>query len=145
MGTGVVVPAPRIPIAIPKRKSVAAKGKEKLTAPTTPEISEIGGATPFPSAFGVHSKARENPQAPVVEQPKGGPSRPKPKKIEVINLSSDDEGEKKKETAVEKEGPEPEHEEEEEDLEEAPASLSLLSPPTSPSKRNDGAYDDPHY
>ncbi|MED6147449.1 hypothetical protein PIB30_044132 [Stylosanthes scabra] len=175
-----------------KRKSMAAKGKEKLTAPSTQKSPRLAGLPPSlppsspkfvlgpnkllvlavaASAFGVHSKAREDPQAPVVEQPKvvkgkstarisvkpiqkrfsqriiarGGPSRPKPKKIEVINLGSDDEGEKKMETAVEKEGPEPEVEEEDEAPEEAPASLSLLSLPTSPSKRNNGAYDDPHY
>ncbi|MED6163931.1 hypothetical protein PIB30_084871 [Stylosanthes scabra] len=93
---------------------------------------------------GIHSKARESSQAPVVEPPKdvkgkrtargfskriiarGGPSRPKPMKNEVIDLVSDEE----KEVAEDKKDPKPE--EEEEDPEEAFASLTLPSPPKGP-------------
>ncbi|MED6212731.1 hypothetical protein PIB30_086414 [Stylosanthes scabra] len=160
------------------------KGEGEACHTTHPEISAIGGVTPSlaPSspksmlrpnkilvlaiaadAVRIHSKARESPQAPIVEPPKdvkgkrtarisvkplwkqfsqriiarGGPSRPKPTKNEVIDLVSDEE----KEAAEEKKDPEPEDEEEEEDPEEASTSLTLPSPPKGPS----GAYDDPHY
>ncbi|MED6111756.1 hypothetical protein PIB30_055200 [Stylosanthes scabra] len=134
-------------------------------------------------------KAQENIQAPVVKPPTdieekktarisvkplrkrfsqrliahGGPSRPKPKKIEVINLSSDEEEEaQEKEAAMEQpplvanqEEPEdeeedPNYEEEEEDPEEsvepekAPSSWSLLSPFPATPELAPGEYDDPH-
>ncbi|MED6204160.1 hypothetical protein PIB30_006576 [Stylosanthes scabra] len=135
-------------------------------------------------------KPQENVQVPVVEPPKdikgkrtarisvkplqkrfsqriiaqGGPSRPKPKKVEVIDLLSDDEEEKDAEAAVEQpalvenqveledeeEDPDYEEEEEEEDPkesvepEETPSSYSLLSPfPVTP-ELAPGEYDDPH-
>ncbi|MED6205627.1 hypothetical protein PIB30_019374 [Stylosanthes scabra] len=93
-------------------------------------------------------------------------ARPKPKKVEVINLSNDDEAEVKgKETTVEQpilvanqeepkeeeEDPEYEEEKEEEDPEESvepeeiPTSWSLLSLSTSASKGGDDKYDDAHY
>ncbi|MED6224482.1 hypothetical protein PIB30_084517 [Stylosanthes scabra] len=87
-------------------------------------------------AVRIHSKAWESPQALRIIA-RGGPSRPKPTKNEVIDLVSDEE----KEAAEEKKDPKPENEEEEEDPEEASASLTLPSPPKGPS----GAYDDPHY
>ncbi|MED6139441.1 hypothetical protein PIB30_083872 [Stylosanthes scabra] len=165
---------------------MAAKGKGKLATPPTqksPRLAGLPSSLPptFPKsvlrlnkilvlaiaaeAVRVHSKARESPQAPVVEPPKdvkgkrtarisvkplrerfsqriiarGGPSRPMPTKNEVIDLVSDEE----KEAAEEKKNPEPEDEDEEEegDPEEASASLTLPSLPKGPS----GAYDDPHY
>ncbi|MED6202175.1 hypothetical protein PIB30_102732 [Stylosanthes scabra] len=163
---------------------MAAKGKGKLATPPTRKSPQLAGLPPSlpptspksvlrpnkilvldiaADAVRIHSKARESPQAPVVEPLKdvkgnrtarisvkplrerfsqriiarGGPSRPKPTKNEVIDLVSDEE----KEVAEEKKHPEPEDEEEEEDPEEASASLTLPSPPKGPS----GAYDDPHY
>ncbi|MED6152723.1 hypothetical protein PIB30_094752 [Stylosanthes scabra] len=95
---------------------------------------------------------------------RGGPSRPKPRKVEVIDLISDDEAEEEgAEAAMEQptlvanqEEPEEEdpnyeeEEEEEEDLEESvepeetPSSWSLLSPfPTTP-ELGKGEYNDPH-
>ncbi|MED6133100.1 hypothetical protein PIB30_025252 [Stylosanthes scabra] len=135
-------------------------------------------------------KAQENVQVPIVEPPKdikgkrtarismkplqkrfsqriiarGGPSRHKPKKVEVIDIVSDDEEEKDAEAAVEQpplvgnqaeledeeEDPDYKEEEEEEDSEESveheetPSSYSLLSPfPTTP-ELAPGEYDDPH-
>ncbi|MED6225788.1 hypothetical protein PIB30_097048 [Stylosanthes scabra] len=135
-------------------------------------------------------KAQENVQVSVVEPPKdimgkrtarisvkplrkrfsqriiarGGPSRPKPEKVEVIDLVSDDEEEKDAEAAVEQpplvenqaeledeeEDPDYEEEEEEEDLEESveteetPSSYSLLSPFPATPELAPGEYDDPH-
>ncbi|MED6226091.1 hypothetical protein PIB30_100105, partial [Stylosanthes scabra] len=163
---------------------MAAKGKGKLDTPSTRKSPRLAGLPPsLPPTFtkfvlrlnkllvlaivvdavGIHSKARESSQAPVVEPPKdvkgkktarisakplrkrfsqriiarGGPSRPKPTKNEVIDLVSDEE----KEVVEDKKDPEPEDEEEEEDPEEASTSLTLPSPLKGPS----GAYDDPHY
>ncbi|MED6113154.1 hypothetical protein PIB30_068201 [Stylosanthes scabra] len=160
------------------------KGEGEARHTTHPKISAIGGVTPSlpptspksmlrpnkilalaiaANAVRIHSKARESPQAPVVEPPKdvkgkrtarisvkplrkrfsqriiarGGPSRPNPTKNELIDLVSDEE----KEAAEEKKDPEPEDEEEEDDPEEASTSLTLPSPPKGPS----GAYDDLHY
>ncbi|MED6152213.1 hypothetical protein PIB30_089703 [Stylosanthes scabra] len=99
---------------------------------------------------------------------KGGPSRPKPKKVEVINLSSDNEADiRSRETAeeqpvmvadpnpgkLEEEEKDPDYEEEEEEedpeesveAEEIPSSWSLLAPSTTASERRDDEYDDPHY
>ncbi|MED6137624.1 hypothetical protein PIB30_066687 [Stylosanthes scabra] len=95
---------------------------------------------------------------------RGGPSRPKPKKVEVIDLVSDEEEEKDVEAAVEQpplvvnqaeledeeEDPDYEKEEEEEDPEESvepeetPLSYSLLSPFPATSELAPGKYDDPH-
>ncbi|MED6150836.1 hypothetical protein PIB30_076407 [Stylosanthes scabra] len=140
-----------------KRKSVAIKGKEKLATPPTRKSPRLAGLPPSlpPTSpksvlrlnkllvlaiavdtVRIHSKAQESPQAPRIIA-RGGPSRPKPTKIEVINLVIDEE----KEDAEEKKDPEPKDEEEEENPEEASASLTLPSPP----KRPSGAYDDPHY
>ncbi|MED6165920.1 hypothetical protein PIB30_104203 [Stylosanthes scabra] len=149
---------------------MAAKGKGKLATPPTRKSPRLAGLPPSlpPTSpksvlrsnkllvlaiavdvVGIHSKAWESSQAPVVEPPKdvkgkrtarisAKPLRkPKPTKNEVIDLVSDEE----KEVAKDKKDPKPEDEEEEEDLEEASASLTLPSPPKGPS----GAYDDPHY
>ncbi|MED6122387.1 hypothetical protein PIB30_039220 [Stylosanthes scabra] len=141
-------------------------------------------------------KAQENVQVPVVEPPtdikgkkiarisvkplrkrfsqriiaRGGPSRPNPKKVEVIDLVSEDEAEEEKdaETAMEQpplvvnqgepedeeEDPNYEEEEEEEEeeqdpeesveLEEAPSSWSLLSPFPATPELALGEYDNPH-
>ncbi|MED6140621.1 hypothetical protein PIB30_095014 [Stylosanthes scabra] len=136
---------------------MAAKGKGKLATPPTRKSPRLAGLPPsLPptspksvlrpnkllvlaiavDAVRIHSKARESPQAPRVIA-RGAPSRPKPTKIEVIDLVGDEE----KEAAEEKKDPKPKDEEEEEDSEEASASLTLPSPP----KRPSGAYDDPHY
>ncbi|MED6225894.1 hypothetical protein PIB30_098004 [Stylosanthes scabra] len=151
----------------PTRKSPRLAGLPSSLPPTSPKsvlrpIKLLVQAIAV-DAVRIHSNARESPQAPVVEPPmdvkgkrtarisvkplrkrfsqriiaRGGPSRPMPTKIEVINLVSDEE----KEAAKEKKDPEPEDEEEEEDPEEVFASLTLPSPPKGPS----GAYDDPHY
>ncbi|MED6116067.1 hypothetical protein PIB30_096616, partial [Stylosanthes scabra] len=145
-----------------KRKSMAAKGKGKLaTSPSrkSPRLAGLPPSLPPTSpklvlrpkkilvlviaadAVRIHSKARETPQAPVVELQKdvkgkrtarisvkplrkrfsqriiaqGGPSRPKPTKNEVIDLVSDEE----KEAANDKKDLEPEDEEKYEDPEEA--------------------------
>ncbi|MED6128035.1 hypothetical protein PIB30_093778 [Stylosanthes scabra] len=136
---------------------MAAKGKGKLATPPTQKSLRLAGLPPSLTptspksvlrpnkllvlaiavdAVGIHSKARESSQAPVVEPPKnvkgkrtawifakplrkrfsqriitrGGPSRPKPTKNEVIDLVSDEE----KEVAEDKKDSEPEDEEEEE-------------------------------
>ncbi|MED6194385.1 hypothetical protein PIB30_028000 [Stylosanthes scabra] len=136
-------------------------------------------------------KAQENIQAPVVKPStdikakktarisvkplrkrfsqrliaRGGPSRPKPKKVEVIDLISDEEEEaQEKEAAMEQpplvanqeepefdeEDPNYEEEEEEEDPEESvepeetPSSWSLLSPFPAIPELGPGKYDDPH-
>ncbi|MED6167761.1 hypothetical protein PIB30_005726 [Stylosanthes scabra] len=136
-------------------------------------------------------KAQENVQDPVVEPPKdikgkrtarisvkplrkrfsqriiarGGPSRSKPEKVEVIDLVSDDEEEKDAEAAVEQpnlvknqaeledEEEDPDYEEEEEEEEdpeesvepeETPSSYSLLSPFRATPELAPGEYDDPH-
>ncbi|MED6199519.1 hypothetical protein PIB30_076693 [Stylosanthes scabra] len=153
-----------------KRKSMAAKGKGNLATPPTRKSPRLAGLPPsLPptspksmlrlnkllvlaiavDAVRIHSKARESPQAPVVEPPKDVKGKrtarisakplqkPRPTKIKVIDLVSDEE----KEAAKEKKDSELEDEEEEEDPEEASASLTLPSPP----KRPSGAYDDPHY
>ncbi|MED6150735.1 hypothetical protein PIB30_075362 [Stylosanthes scabra] len=124
---------------------MAAKGNGKLATPPTRKSPRLAGLPPSlpPSspksvlrpnkllvmaiavdAVRIHSKARESPQASVLEPPKdvkgkrtarisakllqkrfcqriiaqGGPSKPKPMKIEVIDLVSDEE----KEVAEEK-------------------------------------------
>ncbi|MED6210827.1 hypothetical protein PIB30_067802 [Stylosanthes scabra] len=113
-------------------------------------------------ALNPHLKAVENTQASVIEKwktakakktarisvksvrqrfsqriiAKGGPSRPKPKKVEVINLKKEED---------------PEYKEEEEDPEESveaeeiPSSWCLLAPSTTSSERGDDRYDDPHH
>ncbi|MED6157716.1 hypothetical protein PIB30_025828 [Stylosanthes scabra] len=96
---------------------------------------------------------------------RGGPSRPKPKKVEVIDIVSDDEAEEKNaEDAMkqpplvvnhakledEEEDPDYEEEEEEKDPEESveseetPSSYSLLSPFPATPELGPGEYDDPH-
>ncbi|MED6106957.1 hypothetical protein PIB30_009563 [Stylosanthes scabra] len=134
-----------------------------------------------------HHKAQESVQAPVVEPLKdtkgkkdarisvkplrnrfsqriiarGGPSRPKPKKVEVIDLVSGEKEEAQaKEAALEQpplvanqdEEEDPNYEEEEEEdpdesvvPEEAPSSWSLLSPFPATPELAPGEYDDPHY
>ncbi|MED6114767.1 hypothetical protein PIB30_083659 [Stylosanthes scabra] len=151
----------------PTRKSPRLAGLPPSLPPTSPKSmlmpNKLLVLAIEVDAVGIHSKARESSRAPVVEPPKdvkgkrtarisakpprkrfsqriiarGGPSRPKPTKNEVIDLVSDEE----KEVAEDKKDPKAEDEEEEEDPEEGSASLTLPSPPKGPS----GAYDDPHY
>ncbi|MED6115367.1 hypothetical protein PIB30_089759 [Stylosanthes scabra] len=123
---------------------MAAKGKGKLATPPTRKSPRLAGLPPsLPptspksvlrpnkllvlaiavDAVGIHSKARESSQAPVVEPPKNFKGKrtarismkplqkPKPTKNELIDLVSDEE----KEVAEDKKDPEPEDEEEEED------------------------------
>ncbi|MED6197602.1 hypothetical protein PIB30_058048 [Stylosanthes scabra] len=110
------------------------------------------------NSFDPHSRTVENTKAPILEElkatkgkrtarisvkpvrrrfsqriiAKDGLFRPKPKKAEVINLSSDDEAEEK-------------DLEESFEPEEIPMSWSLLSPSTTASKGGDVEYDDPRY
>ncbi|MED6221403.1 hypothetical protein PIB30_054305 [Stylosanthes scabra] len=71
----------------------------------------------------------------------GGPSRPKPKKVVIIDLVSDEEGE----VQGKKVATQAEEKEEEEDPEEYPPPYSPLPPfPPSP-ELGPGEYDNPHY
>ncbi|MED6127120.1 hypothetical protein PIB30_085096 [Stylosanthes scabra] len=164
-----------------KRKSLVTKGKGKLAMPPTRKSPRFLGLPPSlpptspkfvlgPNKLLVlaiaaarvetHPKAQENVQR-IIDR--GGPSRPKPKKVEVINLVSDDEEAKDVEVAVEQpplvvnqaeledEEEDPDYEEEEEEdpeesveHEETPSSYSLLSPfPATPVLAS-GEYDDPN-
>ncbi|MED6143931.1 hypothetical protein PIB30_010595 [Stylosanthes scabra] len=98
-------------------------------------------------------------------QESGGPSRPKPEKVEVIDLVSDDEAEEKDAEAAMEQPPlvvnQAKLEDEEEDLdyeedeeeedpeksvesEETPSSYPLLSLFPATPKLGPGEYDDPH-
>ncbi|MED6114093.1 hypothetical protein PIB30_076987 [Stylosanthes scabra] len=155
-----------------KRKQVASKAKEKLTTPPTRKSLRLVGIPPSPPPNSPKSVLKSskllvlalaadalNPhfKAPIRQRfsqriiAKGGPSRPKPKKVEVINLSSDNEADIRSREAAkeqpimvvdpnpgnleeEEEDPEYEEEYEEEDPEESveaeeiPSSWSLLAP-----------------
>ncbi|MED6160357.1 hypothetical protein PIB30_050759, partial [Stylosanthes scabra] len=166
-----------------KRKSLVTKEKGKLAMPPTRKSPPIAAAR-----VETCPKVQENVQVPVVEPPKdikgkrtarisvkplrkrffqriiaqGGPSRPKPEKVEVIDLVSDDEEEKDVEATVEQpplvenqaeledEEEDPDFEEEEEDPEESvepeetPSSYSLLSPFLATPELATGKYHYPH-
>ncbi|MED6182586.1 hypothetical protein PIB30_029835 [Stylosanthes scabra] len=138
------------------------KNKLSLSLPEQNDPSPILAAAKVETC----TKAQENVQVPVVEPPKdikgkrtarilvkplrkrfsqriiarGGPSRPKPKKVEVIDLVSDDEEEKHAKAAEEEE----EYPEESVEPEETPSSCSLLSPFRATPELAPGEYDDPH-
>ncbi|MED6146533.1 hypothetical protein PIB30_035327 [Stylosanthes scabra] len=142
-----------------KRKSLVAKGKGKLAMPPTRKSPRLAGLRPSSPPFSPKSvlaiaaakvetypKAQESVQAPVVE--------PKPKKVEVIDLVSDEEEEaQEKEAAMEQppledlnyEEKEEEDPEESVEPEEAPSSWSLLSPFPATPDLAPREYDDPHY
>ncbi|MED6160594.1 hypothetical protein PIB30_052859 [Stylosanthes scabra] len=168
-----------------KRMLMTAKGKGKLATPPNRKSPRLAGLPPSlpptspksvlrPNKLLVlaiashtvetHPKARGSIQAPVVEPPK---DMPKPKKVKVINLISDDEAEEKGEEATmeqptlvanqeepEEEEEDPEYEEEEEEEEEdpeesvepeeIPSSWSLLSPFLTTPELGKDEYDDPH-
>ncbi|MED6135551.1 hypothetical protein PIB30_047549 [Stylosanthes scabra] len=151
-----------------KRKSEDAKRKGKLAMPPTRKSPRLTGFLPFVPPTSPKSvlkpnkllvlaiaaaRGEPNPKAQASAQAtriiaRGVPSRPKPKKVVVIDLASDEEEEARdKETATE-EPPlvanQAEEEEEEEDPEEYPPPYSPL-PPFPPSlELGPGEYDDPH-
>ncbi|MED6135156.1 hypothetical protein PIB30_043589 [Stylosanthes scabra] len=159
-----------------KRKSVVAKGKGKLAMPPTRKSSRLAGLPPSlpptspkfvlgPNKLLVLSiaaakvetrpKAQENIQAPVVKPPTNikdlcetSPEAPKPKKVKVIDLTSDEEEEaQEKEAAMEQPtlvATQAEDEEKEEDPEEHPPSYSPLSPFPATPELGPREYDDPH-
>ncbi|MED6145049.1 hypothetical protein PIB30_021406 [Stylosanthes scabra] len=162
----------------PTRKSPRLAGLSPSLPPTSPKSvlgpNKLLVLAIEAARVETRPKVQENVQVLVVEPPKdikgkktarisvkplrkrfsqrviarGGPSRPKPKKVEVIDLVSDDEAEEKDAEAAMEQPPLEEEEEEdpEESVEpeETPSSYSLLSPfPTTP-ELAPGEYDDPH-
>ncbi|MED6220247.1 hypothetical protein PIB30_043050 [Stylosanthes scabra] len=179
----------------PTRKSPRLAGLPPSLPPTSPKSvlgpNKLLVLAIAAARVETRPKAQASIQAPVVEPPKdekgkktarisvkplrkrfsqriiarGGPSRPKPKKVKVIDLISDEEEKAQEKEAVveqpplvanqeeledEEEDPNYEEEEEEEDPEESmepeetPSSWSLLSPFPATPELGPGEYDDPH-
>ncbi|MED6108703.1 hypothetical protein PIB30_026678 [Stylosanthes scabra] len=178
----------------PTRKSPRLAGLPPFLPPTSPKSmlgpNKLLVLAIAANTVEIRPKPRKNTQASVSEPPKdikgkkavrisvkplrkrfsqriiawGGPSSPKPKKIEVIDLSSNEEpkeegpeyeeGDKEaieEQPALdEEEDPNYETEEEEDDPEESvepeeiPSSYSLLSPYPATPELGPGEYDDPH-
>ncbi|MED6219062.1 hypothetical protein PIB30_032428 [Stylosanthes scabra] len=167
----------------PQEEVNGCKGEREARHTTHPKISAFGGVTSLfatnfsqiramtEQAIGIGKKTARISVKPLRKRfsqriiARGGPSRPKPKKVEVIDLVSDDEAEEegaeaameqpplvanREEPEEEEEDPEYEEEEEEEDPEESVepheihSSWSPLSPFPATLELGKGEYDDHH-